>query len=198
MAVNHIEVEGVEDLLARLREMTHAMTAPEALRVYLNAARGIRQHVRAAVPVGRGEQYFSGLRGSNARRYSAPGQMKRSVIAMIPKKRYRQQIGGPAAIALIVRRMRRVIGAPHLHLVTLGTKDRKPKTRQRMVMPDYRGVRGRRSGGFAFTTKARGMTANPRIAAAFRQSSGDALQRALTASHRIMERAMRKQTGSAT
>lgn len=175
--------------MARLREMTEAMTTAEASRVYLNAARGIQRQVRSAVPRGKRAQYFSLIGGKN--RNVGPGQMKKSVVAMVPRKRSRKSLGGPAAIAGIIYKKRRVIGAPHLHLVAFGTGRRRSGKNKLMVLPNYR-QRGRRNTAFVFTRSVKGMPGEPGIGAAFRSSSSRALNMALAASHRIMERAMER------
>lgn len=189
MADSSVVIYGMDDLFARLKAITEGMTTAEASRVYLNAARGIQRQVRSAVPRGKRQQYFSQIKGRQ--RGSGPGQMKKSVIAMIPRKRSRRAIGGPAAIAGIIYKKRRVIGAPHLHLVTFGTGQRRSKKGRLMVLPNYR-QRGRRNQAFIFTRAVKGMPPNPGIGAAFRSSSSRALNQALIASKRIMDRAMER------
>lgn len=184
---------GLDDLFARLKAITEGMTTAEASRVYLNAARGIQRQVRAAVPRGKRPQYFSQIKGKN--RNVGPGQMKKSVVAMVPRKRSRRAIGDPAAIAGIIYKKRRIIGAPHLHLVAFGTGRRSSGKGKLMVLPNYR-QRGRRNTAFIFRRSVKGMPANPGIAAAFRNSSSRALNQALMASKRIMDRAIAKQSAT--
>ena len=184
-----VVIYGIEDLFERLKAITEGMTTAEASRVYLNAARGIQRQVRSAVPRGNRSQYFSLIGGKN--RNVGPGQMKKSVIAMVPRKRSRKSIGGPAAIAGIIYKKRRVIGAPHLHLVAFGTGARRSSKGRLMVVPNYR-QRGRRSTAFIFTKQVKGMPPNPGIGAAFRSSSSRALNQALVASKRIMDKAMER------
>jgi hypothetical protein len=193
LADKSVVIYGLDDLFARLRLITEGMTTAEASRVYLNAARGVQRQVRSAVPRGNRRMYFS-LYGFK-KRQAQPGQMKKSVVAMIPKRRQRRQIGGPAAIAAIVQKKRRVIGAPHIHWLTYGGGRRKSPKNRLMAFPNYR-QRGKRNTGFSFAYSVAGMKPNPQIPAAFRSASSRALNQALLASKRIMDRAIAKQSAA--
>jgi hypothetical protein len=107
MATN-IKVEGIDKLEAQLRDLLSAVEPRETDKITLKWARRLRDWVRPDVPVG------------------ATGNLKRAVKAFRARRRGKM-VG--AAVTWVDRRI-----APHLHLVSFGTKAHTIKPKVRSIM----------------------------------------------------------------
>lgn len=164
-----IEIQGVRELSARLLAMTEGLDAPEAYRVFLVAARKIRDRAKSNVPVGKTRN------------------LRKAIVAKQARKR---KDLGPAAYSL-VNLFKGATKAPHGHLVEFGTKLRRPKRGKFLAFKDERnfGLKGWKSGDMVFVRQVRPMRPNPFFRTAIETAGPAALQAAAAETQRLIEKA---------
>ena len=201
-------IQGLAELRTKLEALTHGLYGEEAARVFLAAARKIRDAARREAPVsswpvvstwkwnakddnGKLKAFPSKAKWSSlfeegerqARR--AQGALRRAIIAYQLRKNAAIW-GGPAAVAQVnILRGRDM--APHGHLVEFGTQARRAKNGKLMPFP----AKGGR--GWLFAREVRGTPANPFFRRAIDSAGPAALDAAAKAVKRIIEKAGVKQ-----
>lgn len=148
--------------------MVEGLEKPEAYRVFLVAARKVRDRAKANVPRG------------------PTGNLRKAIIARPGRRRKDYP---PAAVAL-VNLFKGAVRAPHGHLVHDGTKQRRPKRGRFLKFADNRnfGLKGWKTGDMVFVRMARPMPANP----FFRRAVESAGPMALDAATRELQRLLEK------
>lgn len=164
-----IQVQGVRELSARLLAMVEGLEKPEAHRVFLVAARKVRDRAKANVPRGK------------------TGNLRKAIVAR-PSRRRKGL--GPAAYAL-VNLFKGPARAPHGHLVEFGTKQRRPKRGRFLKFTDERnfGLKGWKTGDTIFVRMVRPMPANPFFRRAVETGGPAALEAASKETQRLLEKA---------
>ncbi len=164
-----IQIQGVRELSARLLAMVEGLERPDAYRVFLVAARKVRDRAKANVPRGK------------------TGNLRKAIIA----KQARKRPGlGPAAYSW-VNLFRGATRAPHGHLVEFGTKARRPKRGKFLKIEDNRnfGLKGWKTGDLIFVRMTRPMPANPFFRRAVEAAGPAALEAATRETQRLIEKA---------
>lgn len=127
-------VEGLEELGAKLRQLTQSLYTEEALQVYLAAARKIRDEARRQAPVSRWPivSLWRGSRGGSTARRERGGLRKAIVAYAFRSQAGKSQGPGAAAQVNVTWGVQR---APHAHLVEFGTRARTAKPGKAMMFP---------------------------------------------------------------
>lgn len=114
-----VELLGIEEVNARLEAMTASLGTAEMSRVYLAAARAVRDAAKAEAPVSRWPKK------------DGAGRLRESIVAL-SGRRWAETLG-PAAVARVNVKKGRGWRAPHAHLAEFGTQGvRRPKKAGRM------------------------------------------------------------------
>lgn len=177
MKTDHIQ--GLAELLANLEALTHGLYGDEAGRVYLAAARKLRDAARRQAPVSTWPVVSRVGRGKDKRR--AAGALRRAIVAYQLRKNA-EIWGGPAAIAQ-VNILRGRDSAPHGHLVEFGTQPRQARSGKMMPFP----AKGGRQ--WIFARQVKGTPANPFFRRSIESYGPAALDAAAQAVKRIVEKA---------
>lgn len=165
----NVEVIGIEDVRSRLAAMTASLGTAEMSRVYLVAARKIRDAAKREAPVSRWPKTGGG------------GTLRDSIVAL-SGRRYAETLG-PAAIARVNVKKGRGKRAPHAHLVEFGTQGaRRPKKSRRLMFAAI-------GGGVIGPPEVRAMPPNPFWQRAVAQSGGAALDAAARETVRLIQKA---------
>jgi HK97 gp10 family phage protein len=178
-------IQGLAELRAKLEALTHGLYGEEAARVFLTAARKIRDVARREAPVSTWPvvSRWNGKDDKQVRR--AQGALRRAIVSYQLRKNAAVW-GGPAAVAQVnILRGRDV--APHGHLVEFGTRARKAKNGKLMPFP----AKGGR--GWIFAREVQGTPANPFFRRAIDSAGPAALDAAALAVKRMVEQAGVKQ-----
>ncbi|GIU76766.1 MAG: hypothetical protein KatS3mg005_0004 [Bryobacteraceae bacterium] len=133
-------IDGMEELNAKLSQLTQSLYSEEAVSVYLTAARKIRDEARRQAPVSRWPiiSLWRGSRGASTARRER-GALRKSIVAYA----FRGQAGkgiGPGAAAQVNVRWG-IQRAPHAHLVEFGTRARTSNSGKVMMFPALGGQR---------------------------------------------------------
>lgn len=164
------EVLGIDEVRSRLAAMTESLGTAEMSRVYLVAARKIRDAAKREAPVSRWPKKGGG------------GTLRDSIVAL-SGRRYAETLG-PAGIARVNVKKGRGKRAPHAHLVEFGTQGaRRPKKSRRLM---FRALTG---GGVIGPAEVRAMPANRFWQRAVAQSGGAALEAAARETVRLVQKA---------
>lgn len=173
-----VEVIGAPEFKAKLSLIAVRLTGDEAGRVFLVAARVVRDEAKQEAPR---SQYpaFSrlGRRGGSlhAGSTSQPGTLKKSIVAFRSRSKT-----DPAAWSR-VNVFKGSVKARHGHLVHSGTKARIPKSSKRMI---FLGQGGR----FIAVKRVAPMPANPFFQRAIGNVGDRALDQATQAMQRLIEK----------
>jgi len=109
-----VEIIGIPEVNARLEAMTKTLGTAEMSRVYLAAARKVRDAAKAEAPVSRWPKK------------DGAGRLRDSIVAL-SGRRWAETLG-PAAVARVNVKKGRGGRAPHAHLVEFGTQGaRRPR-----------------------------------------------------------------------
>lgn len=179
------DIQGLAELRTKLEALTHGLYGEEAARVFLAAARKLRDAARRQAPVSSWPviSRWNGKSDKQTRR--AQGALRRAIVAY-QLRRNAAVWGGPAAVAQVnILRGREM--APHGHLVEFGTQARTAKNGKRMPFP----AKGGR--GWIFAREVRATPANPFFRRAIDSAGPAALDAAALAVKRIIEQAGVKQ-----
>lgn len=164
-----VEVLGIDEVNARLEAMTKTLGTAEVSRVYLAAARAVRDAAKAEAPVSRWPKK------------DGAGRLRESIVAL-SGRRWAETLG-PAAVARVNVKKGRGARAPHAHLAEFGTEGvRRPKKagRMRFAAP---------GGGWLAPKTVGRMPANRFWQRAVERSGSAALEMAARETLRIIQRA---------
>jgi HK97 gp10 family phage protein len=175
------DIQGLAELKTKLVALTTGIFAEEAARVFLVAARKLRDAAKREAPVSRWPvvSRIGGKTGRNARREQ--GALRKAIVAFQLRKNAAVW-GGPAAMAQ-VNILKGRSTAPHGHLVEFGTKSRTAKNGRLMPFPAMGGR------GYLFAREVQGAPANPFFRRAIESAGPAALDAAVLEVKRIIERA---------
>ena len=174
------QIIGLEQTLAKVRQVMQVLTSRDAQSVTMFAARAIRDEAKRRAPVAK--VAFSRV---NSRVATSPGQLRRSIVSRGVSM---QEVDarGPAAFVLpLIWRGSVTNRAPHAHLVALGTRDRVPKQGRVFAFP---GAGGR----LIFTRRARGLKPNPYMEDAAEAAGPRALDELSSAMDTLLARRLRQ------
>lgn len=127
-------IDGLEELKAKLGQLTQSLYSEEAVSVYLTAARKIRDEARRQAPISRWPivSLWRGSRGTSTVRRER-GALRKSIVAYAYRGNAGKGIGPGAATQVNVRwGLQR---APHAHLVEFGTASRATRSAKAMMFP---------------------------------------------------------------
>ncbi len=179
-----MKVAGAEQLKERLNALTASLYSDEASRVFLSAARKIRDEARRQAPLSQWPiiALWRGSRRSSTNRRER-GSLRRSIVAYAFRSREARGLGPGAAAQVNVRwGFQR---APHGHLVEFGTRARTPRTARIMTFP----AKGGR--GWVFARRAGPVAPNPFFRRAVERAGPAALDMAREMVARILLRKAR-------
>ncbi len=101
MALEGVQIEGEEELIRKLRKLGDAVKGSQPERLFLRAAKSIRDAAREAAPEG------------------PTGNLKKSIVARVLSRKGRKS--APAMVGINFRL------APHAHLLEFGTVKMSPR-----------------------------------------------------------------------